>query len=230
MVEKSKKRSRPKSLFCERLDQILVETLDESIQEEAKALIKRRAVVDFSLLSSRANAKVYGEATTPYAIELSFPALGDREWSTIFHILASQSYYYSLMLCGELPREIEELMAELRGFHYPQSLTDITITVNGEKTTEMLPEVASVLIMLHNKLEQWPLGILLIAGRGYEESMLELRNRRNLHKRELSQAENMPEVNSPIQKDVPLQVFGSYEKFWAGSDILQTLLIQYQSR
>ena len=164
--------------YAERLDG-LFETLGlGAYLEDALELIKHRRLLDFSIFPGRLSAKIQEESGKPIRTEIIFEQFSDETWETILEQLASQALFLSALLSNELPAEIESAFEQAGVTLFPRSEPDVRLNCDCSKSNRPCAHLAALFHKFSERFDQEPFSMLVLRGRGREETLSELRRRR----------------------------------------------------
>ena len=204
---------RSKTWCSERVLAVFAPVLTDELSKQAADLLRRRRVVDFVVHSGRVTAKVFDDLSRPMRVELLVRQISADKWEKIFADLAEQAFYFAMLLSGQLPRQMEEVFADHKCELFPSAIERFTIVVKNQRNAAMSKEVAAVLYRLCDKLDEDPLAIFALRGRGLEETLLEIRKRRATNRGKLDQTSFLHSPAAPHEPALPL--VATIDHFWS---------------
>ncbi len=206
-----------------RLAQFLRDQVSSELEEEARELIRKRKVLDLSIQSGSANAKVHADDKTSSRIELLFPILTSDEWNTLLDEMSQEAYYLAMLLNDTVPHEIEELF-EANGLPLiPQDPSLFQVRNSGERVafSELSPPDAAFVLRLCDKIESDPFSVLILRGIGHDELLHELRKRRTLLKKDKDFKTSLHYKEIEYEPAPPL--VATIPHYWSAGSELNTL-------
>ena len=179
---------------------------------------KKRRLLDFYVFPGRIGVKIQDEAATLHRVELVAEPLGDSEWAKLFDALAERSLFLAKLLAGLFPAEIAVLWEEQNIPLFPQIGEGLTVNYNGSEVRELNQYAALLLTKLVDRVEEDPFTLFTFRGRGKDETLLEIRSRRERRRGEVVHTELPPDAPTEPRAFVGLPT--DPEKFWrSGSEL-----------
>ena len=123
---------------------------------------------------------VQGSSATPFAVDIRLRTFEPQQWDRVYDVLASQARHHAHLLAGQAPVGLEEQLAD-RGLDL--------LPVTGELDTDCpcgdrvwpCVHVAAVWDAAGSRLEDDPFLVLQLRGRGRQQLMADLAERRRGH-------------------------------------------------
>lgn len=179
---------------------------------------KKRRLLDFYVFSGRIGVKIQDEAATLHRVELLAEPLSDGEWSKLFDALSERSLFLAKLLAGLFPVEIAALWEAQNIPLFPQIGEGLTVNYNGAEIRELNQYAALLLTKLVDRVEEDPFALFTFRGRGKDETLLEIRTRRERRRGEVAHTE-LP-VDAPTEPRAFVGLPTDPEKFWrSGSEL-----------
>ena len=125
-------------------------------------------VVDLELSPGLIQARVWG--TDRYATQLSVRVLTDAEWDTVLETVMSQAANAAALLSGEVPKAIGDLVLPDKG--------DLGPDCSCPDGAEPCKHAAALCYVVADLLDEDPFALLTLRGRGRDEVLGEIRQRR----------------------------------------------------
>ncbi len=189
----------------------------EQVVELSEAAKKRR-LLDFYVFPGRIGVKIQDEATTLHRVELVAEPLADSEWAKLFDALAERALFLAKLLSGVFPPEIAALWDAQGVPLFPQIGEGLKVNYNGAEIRELNPYAALLLTKLVERIEEDPFTLFTFRGRGKDETLLEIRSRRERRRGEVAHTE-LP-VDAPLEPRAFVGLPTDPEKFWrSGSEL-----------
>ncbi len=125
-----------------------------------------------------ATAKVQGSAARPYRVRIGVPTLDKAQWTAVLDALAADASLTAAMLAGELPREVEDVVAAQGVTLFPEGRGDLTMDCTCPDSTVPCKHLAAVFYLLAERFDADPFAVLALRGRDRETVLDALRARR----------------------------------------------------
>ncbi len=202
----------------ERLRVLFKGMISDELENAATELIRKRRVLDFLIQSGRVSAKVHDEQSRPGRVEILFPQISDEKWDELFAIFAQQSYFLAKFLIGKVPLKTEDVFTSHGLELVPSSLEQIRIRVNGSDLETLDAAATAVVIKMIEKIEAEPFSLIVLRGRGRDETISELQRLRTLlrEKKNFKSEISYQDVN--YEPAPPLTT--TVDRFWThGKDV-----------
>lgn len=123
-------------------------------------------------------AKVQGSRYTPYRVRIRPPAFSEHQWRRAEKAIAAQAATVAKLLAGELPPEIEEVLAGTKLALLPSAYEELRATCSCPDAASPCKHTAAVYYVLAEHLDRDPFALLTLRGRDREELLEHLRARR----------------------------------------------------
>jgi uncharacterized Zn finger protein len=141
---------------------------------------RKKRVLDLIIAPGRVVAKVQTELSGATRVEILFSQLSDELWNQFFSRCANNSLTLAYLLNNELPEEIENIFESVNAKLFPSTGNEIEVLDDGKKCSSIRDHVAAAIYKLLERLDENPLHILTLRGRGLEETILEIKRHRLL--------------------------------------------------
>jgi uncharacterized Zn finger protein len=135
-------------------------------------------LVTFAIGPGAVTAQVQGTRATPYAVRIGMPTFGKTEWAQIVQALADDASHTAALLNGELPREVEELVATTGSTLFPATPRELAMDCTCPDAQVPCKHLAAVCYVLAERFDADPFTILELRGRDRETLLDELRRHR----------------------------------------------------
>lgn len=205
----------------ERLRVLFKAEITESLENEATELIRKRRVLDFLIQSGRVSAKVHDEQSRPGRIEILFPQISDEKWDELFSDFAQESYFLAKFLIGKVPHKTESVFTSHGLELVPSSLEQIRIRYNGSDIKAFDAATTAVVIKLVEKIESEPFSLIVLRGRGRDETISELQRLRTLLREKKNFKSEIRYQDVAYEPAPPLT--NTIDRFWTHGKDLEEL-------
>jgi uncharacterized Zn finger protein len=125
-------------------------------------------VVDLELSPGLVQARVWG--SDRYATQLSVRLLSDAEWDQVLETVMAQAANAAALLSGEVPKAIGDLVLPDKG--------DLSPDCSCPDSAEPCKHAAALCYVVADLLDEDPFALLTLRGRGRDEVLAEIRQRR----------------------------------------------------
>jgi uncharacterized Zn finger protein len=123
-------------------------------------------------------AKVQGSRHSPYRVRIRFKALSENQWRRAEKTMASQALPLAKLLAGEMPHDIEELLAACKLALFPRSASELTASCSCPDWENPCKHIAATYYILAERFDEDPFLIFTWRGRDQDELVESLRKRR----------------------------------------------------
>jgi uncharacterized Zn finger protein len=123
-------------------------------------------------------AKVQGSRYSPYRVRIRFKALSESQWRRAEKAMASQALPLAKLLAGEMPHDIEELLASCKLALFPRSASELAATCTCPDWENPCKHIAAAYYILAERFDEDPFLIFTWRGRDQDELVEGLRKRR----------------------------------------------------
>jgi uncharacterized Zn finger protein len=121
---------------------------------------------------------VQGSRHTPYRIRIRTKVLSDYQWRRAEKAMAAQALPLAKLLAGEMPHEMEDLLAGCRLTLFPSSYRELKASCTCPDAANPCKHIAAVYYILAERFDEDPFLIFAWRGRTREELLERLRARR----------------------------------------------------
>ena len=139
---------------------------------------RKGQTVSLQVDAGAATAKVQGSAARPYRVRIGVPTLDKAQWAAVFDALAADASLTAAMLAGELPREVEDVVAAQGVTLFPAGRGDLAMDCTCPDSTVPCKHLAAVFYLLAERFDADPFAVLALRGRDRETVLDALRARR----------------------------------------------------
>lgn len=135
-------------------------------------------VVDLEVTPGQIAAKVQGSQPKPYAVRIALKPLADQQWDEAFAALAGQAAFSAQLLAGEMPQEIDAIMAAAHASLFPAAAKDLITACSCPDSANPCKHVAAVHYLLAEEIDRDPFLLFTLRGRDREAVVRGLRQAR----------------------------------------------------
>lgn len=139
---------------------------------------RKGQIVSLRVDAGAATATVQGSAARPYRVRIGVPTLDKARWTAVLDALAADASLTAAMLAGELPREVEDVVAAQGVALFPAGRGDLTMDCTCPDVTVPCKHLAAVFYLLAERFDADPFAVLALRGRDRETVLDALRARR----------------------------------------------------
>ena len=123
-------------------------------------------------------AEVQGSRFTPYRVRIRTKVLTDHQWRRAEKAMAAQALPLAKLLAGEMPHEIEDLLAACKLTLFPSSQRELKASCTCPDAANPCKHIAAVYYILAERFDQDPFEIFAWRGRSKDELLEHLQARR----------------------------------------------------
>jgi uncharacterized Zn finger protein len=136
---------------------------------------RRGQVLSLDIAPGVVSAKVQGSRPAPYAVRIELAAYGETTWTKIEHALAHQAIYSATLLAGEMPAELEQVLADVDVPLFPRHPNDMTMSCSCPDWEVPCKHISAAFYLLAERFDDDPFQILHWRGRARDELLSRLR-------------------------------------------------------
>jgi uncharacterized Zn finger protein len=123
-------------------------------------------------------AKVQGSRYSPYSVRIRCKVLSEHQWRRAEKAMAAQALPLAKLLAGEMPHNIEDVLASCKLTLFPRSKAELTASCTCPDWENPCKHVAAVYYILAERFDEDPFLIFAWRGREQDELVERLRARR----------------------------------------------------
>ncbi|MER5457756.1 hypothetical protein ABT008_23560 [Micromonospora sp. NPDC002389] len=143
-----------------------------------RAYARAGQVVRLDVHPGRVDAVVQGSRPRPYQVRVAFPPFPAGLWTRIETELAAQAFFSARLLAGDLPAELEELLATLGAPLFPAAVTDLEQHCSCPDAAVPCKHLAATFYLLAEAFDADPFALLHWRGRSRDDLLARLRELR----------------------------------------------------
>jgi len=166
-------------------------------------------------------AKVQGSRYSPYRVRIRSKVLSEHQWRRAEKAMVAQALPLAKLLAGEMPHDIEELLASCKLTLFPRSKRELTASCTCPDGENPCKHIAAAYYILAERFDEDPFLIFAWRGREQDELVERLRARRGAGGRGGGASARSAQVPRPSEPGAPLS--GVIESFWSSGPELDAL-------
>ncbi|QOC90929.1 SWIM zinc finger family protein [Micromonospora craniellae] len=143
-----------------------------------RAYARAGQVVRLDVHPGRVDAVVQGSRPRPYEVRVAFPPFPADLWARIETELAAQAFFSARLLAGDLPAELEELLATVGAPLFPAAVTDLAQHCSCPDAAVPCKHLAATFYLLAEAFDADPFALLHWRGRSRPDLLARLRELR----------------------------------------------------
>lgn len=143
-----------------------------------RAYARAGQVLTLDVAPGVVTASVQGSRPRPYAVRIGLTRFSELVWTKAEVALAEQALCSAQLLAGEMPAELEEVLAAAGAPLFPSRLADLTLSCTCPDGAVPCKHLAATFYLLAESFDDDPFRILHWRGRSREELLGRLRQLR----------------------------------------------------
>ncbi len=132
-------------------------------------------ILDFSLTTGVATARVQGSRPKPYLVRIKVLPLTTPQWRQVEEALAAQALFRARLLAGEMPDEIEDVFTACGTPLFPRSARDLDMSCSCPDWGMPCKHLAATCYVLAEAFDEDPFLMLAWRGRSRDDLLASLR-------------------------------------------------------
>ena len=136
---------------------------------------RRGQVCELEVEAGIVLAEVQGSRHTPYRVRIRAKVLSEPQWRRAEKAMADQALPLAKLLAGEMPREIEDILATCKLKLFPASARELKATCTCPDWENPCKHIAAVYYILAERFDDDPFEIFAWRGRTRDELLERLR-------------------------------------------------------
>ncbi len=154
----------------------------ESLRMPAQFQLGRRYaraghIRQLNISASLATALVLDDDGQTYRAKIAVRAFSHADWNRIERVLGDEAIHAAKLLAGQLPPDLDRILADLGLTLFPDTLTDLALDCTCPDWRIPCGHLAAACYALAESFDSDPFGILAWRGRSREELLARLRSR-----------------------------------------------------
>jgi uncharacterized Zn finger protein len=223
---RSRRGSIGESWWSRRFIEALESFTDPNRLKRGRSYARSGQVTGLEVEAGVAAALVQGSRRRPYQVSIRLPQLDDAEWAAVEDAMAAQAIFIASLLAGEMPDQVEEAFSTAGVPLFPTSRGDLATHCSCPDYANPCKHTAATLYILAESFDDDPFLIFAWRGRGKEELIGNLRERRAAHATEIHHRRE-PD-GEPAGEAESAKLPASPAAFWRGEGSLDE--IHYEPR
>ena len=181
-------------------------------------------MVELDVEPGIALAKVQGSRFTPYRVRIRPAVFSEHQWRRAEKAIAARALTLARLLAGEMPSDIEEVLADAKLALLPSSYEELRASCTCPDEANPCKHTAAAYYVLAESFDNDPFALFTLRGRTKEELLHGLRARRAKAVGKLPSAAvaSVPETGGP---DAPLPLAEVLDSFWCAGTELEQLQV-----
>ena len=143
-----------------------------------KNYARRGQVVSLEVQVAAVVATVQGSRRTPYQVRIALVPFSELIWAKVEVALAEQAIYSAHLLAGEMPPELEQVLADAGAPLFPKRAADLTMSCSCPDYVVPCKHLAAAFYLLAERFDDDPFQILHWRGRDRAALLSRLRELR----------------------------------------------------
>ena len=143
-----------------------------------RAYARRGQVLSLEVAPGVVTASVQGSRRTPYAVSIRLKAFPELVWAKAEVAIAEQALLGAQLLAGEMPEELEEVLAGVGARLFPSRLSELTMKCGCPDVAVPCKHVAATFYLLAESFDSDPFRVLEWRGRSRDELLGRLKQLR----------------------------------------------------
>ena len=146
--------------------------------QRGRTYARKGQVISLEVDPGSVSAEVQGSRARPYRIRIGIPAFGKSDWAQVERSLAENAWYTAKLLSGEMPDDIEDVLAEAKLSLLPHAYGELRASCDCPDEANPCKHTAAVYYVLAERFDTDPFALFTLRGRTREELLGALRARR----------------------------------------------------
>jgi uncharacterized Zn finger protein len=146
--------------------------------ERGRAYARAGQVTELDVEPGIVLAKVQGSRYTPYRVRIRAKVFSEYQWRRVEKAIAARALTLAKLLAGEMPHDIDEVLAACKLTLLPGSYDDLRATCTCPDAANPCKHLAAVYYILAERFDEDPFALFVWRGVTREELLEQLRARR----------------------------------------------------
>jgi uncharacterized Zn finger protein len=143
-----------------------------------RSYARKGQVLSLTVAPGEVTASVQGSREEPYEVSVGVARFSAAVWARIEEVLAGQAIYSARLLAGDVPPDLEELLAGLGAPLFPQAVTDLRMRCTCPDHAVPCKHLAATFYLLAEEFDADPFQLLHWRGRSRDDLLSRLRGLR----------------------------------------------------
>jgi uncharacterized Zn finger protein len=140
-----------------------------------RSYARKGQVLSLTVAPGEVTASVQGSREEPYEVSVGVARFSAAVWARIEEVLAGQAIYSARLLAGDVPPDLEELLAGLDAPLFPQAVADLRMRCTCPDHAVPCKHLAATFYLLAEEFDEDPFQILHWRGRSRDDLLSRLR-------------------------------------------------------
>jgi uncharacterized Zn finger protein len=146
--------------------------------ERGRAYARAGQVTELDVEPGIVLAKVQGSRYTPYRVRIRTKVFSEYQWRRAEKAIAARALTLAKLLAGEMPQEIEDVLAACKLTLLPGSYDELRATCTCPDVANPCKHLAAVYYILAERFDEDPFALFTWRGMIREDLLEQLRSRR----------------------------------------------------
>ncbi len=186
-----------------------------------RSYARKGQVISIDVKSGAVTAKVQGSRRKPYSVDIRIKILSKEEWDKVTTAMASKAIFAAKLLSGEMPKNIEDVFAEVDVPLFPASKKELVTECSCPDSANPCKHIAAVYYLLAERFDEDPFLIFNLRGQKKEHIIETLRK-----KRARTSVEKISTSDAHTWEEAPLE--NCLETFWEAGIDLETFSVSFE--
>lgn len=200
---RSKRGDFAKSWWATRWIEAMERLVDANRLRRGRTYARKGQVLSIEETKGGVTARVQGSRRTPYKVTIQVKPLSDPQWEKVIDALAGQALFAAQLLAGEMPQDIEEAFAAAGVSLFPARRGDLVTDCSCPDWANPCKHVAATHYILGEQFDEDPFLLFRLRGRGQEQILEAMRQRRADQEVVEDEVEEEPEEIIPLEETIP---------------------------
>ena len=147
--------------------------------DRGKTYARAGQVVDLAIEPGAITATVQGSRDEPYRARIGLRPFADEAWEAVLDALAADSWYAAALLAGEVPDDLEAVLAGVGLSLFPQGSGELPMDCSCPDWSVPCKHLAAVAYLAAEEFDVDPFALLRWRGRDRATLLAALRDRRD---------------------------------------------------
>src|SRR4051812_42343551 len=134
-----------------------------------RAYARKGQVLSLEVTAGVVSGTVQGSRATPYEVWITLPVLPGEVWATVEQEIAGQALFAAALLGGDLPAELEDVIAQAGGALFPARFSDLSMHCSCPDWGLPCKHLAAAFYLRADSSDDAPFRFLLGRGRPREQ-------------------------------------------------------------
>jgi uncharacterized Zn finger protein len=182
-------------------------------------------VLELDVEPGIALARVQGSRYTPYRVRIRPPAFSEHQWRRAEKAIADRALTLATLLAGEMPQDIEEVLAAAKLALLPASYAELRASCTCPDDANPCKHTAAVYYILAERFDEDPFALFTLRGRTEGELLQGLRARRRKVVGGASRMLAVAAADTATEAEEPQSLAELVDRFWCSGPELGDLRV-----